>query len=336
MPVYNVEPYLRECLDSVLAQTRPSLEILIVDDGSTDGSGEICDEYARRDGRVCVFHTENNGLSCARNFALDRARGAYLAFLDSDDRMEPGALETLAAAAARYGADVAAGGVRAFWINRSAEIGTGGPPAVFEGEALAEQVVTMSRLLYAAWNKLYRAELFEGIRFPAGRIYEDVATVYRVLLRAERAVLVPEPLFDYRKRRGSLSHAHSAKNLADSWFAFHTKYNELTAAGFPVSAYPALLSNCLFAAERMWAFYDGLPAEGKRTLTGPMDEVQAFARAHGKEALRCRRISRKLRLLSPVLRVRSGAVFRLLNRAARRGAWFADDRREKPGDVLFP
>ena len=85
VPVYNVEPYLRKCLDSILAQTYRDLEILIIDDGSTDGSGRICDEYAGKDDRIKVFHTENHGLSAARNYALDRSHGDYIAFIDSDD-----------------------------------------------------------------------------------------------------------------------------------------------------------------------------------------------------------------------------------------------------------
>ena len=95
VPVYNVEPYLRKCLDSILAQTYRNLEILVIDDGSTDGSGRICDEYAGRDERIKVFHTENHGLSCARNLGLDNANGEWIGFVDSDDWIEPDMYEVL-------------------------------------------------------------------------------------------------------------------------------------------------------------------------------------------------------------------------------------------------
>ena len=104
VPVYNVELYLRKCLNSVVNQTYRDLEILIIDDGSTDGSGEICDEY-RKDERVRVFHTDNRGLSCARNLGLDNATGEWIGFVDSDDWIEPDMYEVLIRRAEETGAD---------------------------------------------------------------------------------------------------------------------------------------------------------------------------------------------------------------------------------------
>ena len=111
VPVYNVESYLRKCLDSILAQTYRDLEILVVDDGSTDGSGAICDEYAGKDDRIKVFHTENKGLSCARNLGLDSANGDWIGFVDSDDWIELDMYEVLLRKAEKTGADVVECGV---------------------------------------------------------------------------------------------------------------------------------------------------------------------------------------------------------------------------------
>ena len=336
IPVYNVKAYLRECLDSALAQTWPNLEILIVDDGSTDGSGNICDEYARRDARIRVFHTENGGLSCARNFALDRAGGEFLAFLDSDDVIEPNAIETLARAALRFDAGIAVCRIRNFCLNRQFDLGPDVTcPTVLEGDELTEQIASMDRIRYCVWNKLYRADLFAGIRFPAGRIYEDVSTVYRVVRRARRVVLLPDVLVDYRRRRSSLSNERSAKNLGDKWFAHFSKYNDLSGSGFPVADHPVLLAVCLSAAEQLWCAYAGLRKNEKAELAGALDEIRAFARAHLGEALRNRRIPVKIRLLSPALLLRRDAVFRLLHRLAARGNWFGG-RDPEPGDVFFP
>ena len=106
VPVYNVEPYLRKCLDSIVNQTYRDFEILIIDDGSTDGSGRICDEYAEKDSRIKVFHTENRGLSCARNLGLAEAKGEWIGFVDSDDWIEPDMYEVLIRRAEETGADV--------------------------------------------------------------------------------------------------------------------------------------------------------------------------------------------------------------------------------------
>lgn len=106
IPVYNVEPYLRKCLDSVVNQTYKELEIFIIDDGSTDGSGAICDEYVKADKRIRVFHTENRGLSCARNLGLDEVKGEWIGFVDSDDWIEPDMYEVLLTRAKETGADV--------------------------------------------------------------------------------------------------------------------------------------------------------------------------------------------------------------------------------------
>ena len=110
VPVYNVEPYLASCLDSIISQTYRELEILLIDDGSQDEIGKICDRYAASDERIRVFHTENKGLSAARNFGLDRAEGEYIAFVDSDDRIEPDMYDTLLVALIETGADAAACG----------------------------------------------------------------------------------------------------------------------------------------------------------------------------------------------------------------------------------
>ena len=112
VPVYNVEPYLRKCLDSILDQTYRDLEILIIDDGSTDGSGAICDEYAGKDDRIKVFHTENNGLSAARNLGLSKAQGKFVGFVDSDDWIEPDMFGVMHTRLNKSGADMCVSG---FW-----------------------------------------------------------------------------------------------------------------------------------------------------------------------------------------------------------------------------
>ena len=213
IPVFNVAPYLREALDSVIQQTYPQLEIIIVDDGSTDGSGEICDEYCS-DARVQVIHQENRGLSGARNAGLDRAAGEYIAFLDSDDAWHPDFIRKLLGAMENV--DIA---ICQYEVHRQ-KLETRGyiQPAAKKGfysrkealRALVERTINVS-----VWNKLYRKELWTEIRFPEGHNYEDIDTTYRVFDLCSRISFLDEPLYLYRKRPDSITQNGSRKNMED-------------------------------------------------------------------------------------------------------------------------
>lgn len=208
IPVYNVENYVRECLDSVISQTYSNLEILIVDDGSTDSSGAICDEYMGKDTRIKVFHKTNGGLSDARNYGIDRATGEYLSFVDSDDYISPIFIETLYKAISEGECSIVAlkGGTD-FWDG-----GTGPRLSTVAAECSVKYMNArdvLERMLYqdittGAPFKLYQFERGRDIRFPYGYLYEDVATTYKYLLRAERSAIVYGDLYAYRKRRNSI------------------------------------------------------------------------------------------------------------------------------------
>ena len=181
VPVYNVENYVAECITSLINQTYRNIEILLVDDGSTDKSGQICDSFANDD-RIRVFHTKNAGVSAARNYALDRARGDYIGFADSDDRAEPEMFETLLRCAEKSGADVALCG---FDREYPSGIRQSSRPPVYVEASGAEAVSTVFYeygLIYNyAWNKLFRREFFEsGFRFPVGFLYEDQYHAYTI------------------------------------------------------------------------------------------------------------------------------------------------------------
>ena len=224
VPVFNTRPYLRETLDSVVRQTYANLEILVVDDGSDDGSGEICDEYAK-DPRVLVIHQKNRGPSAARNSGLDRMSGEVVAFLDADDFFYPNMIQTLLAAMQRNNADIVVGGYdrRIFGIMR----GKGRREKVFafqQEELLSssEALVAMveGRLNKSVWNKLYARKLWNALRFPDGRMYEDVFTTYQVLGRAERIVTIPGTQMMYRIWAGSFTQNRSSRNLRDRMDAY--------------------------------------------------------------------------------------------------------------------
>ncbi len=198
VPVYGVEAYIERCLDSLLAQSYPHWEAILVDDGSPDRAGEICDAYARRESRFRVIHQANGGLSAARNSGLQQAKGQFVFFLDSDDWLHPHTLELLTDAATQNGAAMAMCNSRAEqeWIAPQA---LNDPPVcLLSGrEALLSLYREGGGRFVVSWGKLWRRELLNGLSFPTGRIHEDEATTYRLLYPLDRFALVEAPLYCY-------------------------------------------------------------------------------------------------------------------------------------------
>lgn len=209
VPVYKVEQYLPRCVDSLLHQTYENLEIILVDDGSPDRCGEICEEYARKDPRIRVIHKENGGLSSARNAGIDVARGEYLGFVDSDDWVEPEAYALMAEMAVEEKLPMVCGG-RYDVSSKITEKKIGLCPQlreVISGEELASRIFRWEHVDSAAGDKLYHRSLFAQIRYPFGRICEDVPTTYRLALTAGRVGMLDKPLYNYYHRPGSITMA---------------------------------------------------------------------------------------------------------------------------------
>ena len=215
VPVFNVKSYVSECVGSLCRQTYTNLEILLVDDGSTDGSGEVCDEYAGRDERIRVIHQANRGLSGARNTGLDNVQGEYIAFVDSDDLVSPNYVETLYELLMRYDADIAA----CAYIKVTTEQLTNIREKVLSLDNVREICMPSVKLLKqwhgkykqqetVAWNKLYCRDVWNGrkkIRFPEGRNHEDVLISHLVVQSVKTIVLTTEILYFYRIRKGSIT-----------------------------------------------------------------------------------------------------------------------------------
>lgn len=225
VPVYNVAAYLDHCVESALAQAYPKLEVLLVDDGSTDGSGALCDAWAARDARVRVVHQANRGLSEARNTLIERAAGELLMFLDGDDYLAPGIVERMYRAKAEHGAQLAC------CLIRRVRDGEGDAPLPGEPRAerlsreqALERMLRQSGITNSACAKLYDRALFSGVRYPAGELFEDLATTYRVMSRIERAALVRIEGYCYRARGGSIQRSpFSAAKRAELRFAREQK-----------------------------------------------------------------------------------------------------------------
>lgn len=218
VPVYGVENYLPKCLDSILAQSYSNLEILLVDDGSPDDSGKICDDYAARDSRIRVIHKPNGGLSSARNAGLEMATGDYVAFVDSDDYVEPDMYSSMLEMAIAQNVPLVCAG--RFDEDIAGNIVPGLCPVrdeVVTGKELVRRIFHWENLDAAAWDKLYRRELFRGIRYPEGMVSEDMPTTYRLALLAGKAALLSRPLYHYVHRENSITYN---LNITEKTFHF--------------------------------------------------------------------------------------------------------------------
>lgn len=215
IPVYQVEPYLKHCIESVINQTYCNLEIILVDDGSTDGSGEICDQYADKDNRIKVIHQENQGLSAARNCGIETAQGEYLSFVDSDDWIDARFIEAMYEISVKAGCDIVQCNFQNVINDCSEEDKREGNYTVYSPREFSIATYTLlSWKCNVAWNKLYKAFLFDGIRYPVGKFHEDEFTTYKLVWRANNIAVTNTKLYFYRQRTDSImGSAYSLKRL---------------------------------------------------------------------------------------------------------------------------
>lgn len=222
VPVYQVELYLERCIESILKQSVTNIEILLIDDGSRDGSAQICDRYEQIDMRIRVIHKENGGLSSARNCGLDHATGKYILFVDSDDWIEKSMLEELCFAAEYYGADIAEGGFTN--VYKDSSVNTSGDTGLYFVADSEETMLQELRWKYfkcVAWNKIYRRTLFDGLRYPVAKLHEDVFLTYQIFSKAKKSVYVDRNLYHYDQTRSDsiTGKKFSDKNLdtVEAW-----------------------------------------------------------------------------------------------------------------------
>ena len=220
VPVYNVEQYLENCIESILNQTFKDFELILVDDGSTDNSGKICDIYEKKDSRIKVIHKNNGGLSSARNTGLDIACGKYIGFVDSDDSIHPKMYEVLYNLIEKYKSDISCCNYKYTYdiSNQNHE------------ELNLNEVIEMSNIeaieklydkdlgvrLVVAWNKLYHKRLFDNIRYKVGRLHEDEFMAHRRLYNSKKITYVDNELYYYLQREGSIMSQISYKRKVDA------------------------------------------------------------------------------------------------------------------------
>lgn len=217
IPVYNVEKYLKKCLDSVINQTYRDLEIILVNDGSTDRSRDICMQYAKADPRILLLEEENLGLSAARNLGIDRATGEYITFVDSDDFIADNMLEVLALNIKKYFADVSMCDFCKVSENQKVQSSFSKKEIIQEID-LDEFPNCINKhysALVSAWGKLYRREIFREIRYPKGKLHEDEFILYDWVFQCKKIVYIKYSFYYYLQRDTGIMGNYGAQNVAD-------------------------------------------------------------------------------------------------------------------------
>lgn len=219
VPVYNVKEYVEKCIQSIINQRYAKIEVILVDDGSTDGSGEICNKYAQMDSRIVVIHQKNGGLSEARNSGLARARGAYIGFVDGDDWIHPQMYEIMLKILQTEGVDLVTCDFEQMdeeGFRRSVgekEV----PYSLMTGTEAMNDIETP---LVVAWNKLYKKEILKDIRYPKERLHEDEFIIHRVLRRCDKIAIIKVALYFYTVRPGSIVAKMTERRMRDALSAF--------------------------------------------------------------------------------------------------------------------
>lgn len=214
VPVYNVEQYVDKCINSIINQTYRNIEVIIVDDGSTDGSSFICEKYSKEDSRIEIIHKDNGGLSDARNRGIEISKGKYITFIDSDDYVDTDYIEVLYNAIKKYEADMSISTHKILFPNKTVN------KYPFE-EYISTKEDILDKLLYdegidtSVWGKLYKISLFKDIRFPRGRLFEDAATTYKLIDKSNRIAVYSKPTYNYVIRENSISNVGFSEKKLD-------------------------------------------------------------------------------------------------------------------------
>lgn len=305
VPVYNVTQYLPDCMNSIFAQNVADMEVILVDDGSTDNSGALCNQYTKKYGNVKVIHQKNAGLSAARNTGIEAAKGEFITFVDSDDMLEDGFISTALELAKTYQADfIAFSHVRCkaetqwpmICLSQSEDY----KPRVYD-----ERVQKMQKFLIGteigttAWAKVYRRELFETIRYPVGKYHEDVFTTYKVVDKAHRIVTTSQVGYLYRKSPNSITTSGFSMKRLDS------VEGKLQQLAFIQKNYPDLQKEAetgvIYACNQCMMLMAQAEYKNKETLEG----FQELYRKYGRSYLKAP-VSAKGKMLARVAMVNAG------------------------------
>lgn len=248
VPVYNVQKYLKKCVESILNQSYSNLEVILIDDGSTDESGQMCDKLRARDKRIKVFHQENKGLSAARNKGIELHTGRYLTFVDSDDYIAKSFIEDLYSIMIENDADLAMCLGQKFYEGEKPkkEVFEISLSEVYDSQNALESMLYRKKINSYAWGKLYKSELFNTVRFPEGVLFEDMCTLYKIYAISHKIVFNPARMYYYYQRRGSIVNSEFSKKKIEQ-IKISEDIIRFVHKNYP-TIYNAAVSKCFIAA----------------------------------------------------------------------------------------
>ena len=270
VPVYNVEKYLPQCLDSLIHQTLKEIEIILVNDGSTDNSEAICQDYAEKDNRIIVYSKTNGGLSDARNYGLQHASSKIVGFVDSDDYIDLDMFQVLLELKEKTNAEIAVGGVKMatndgeVYMVREVETEV----ALNRHDAM-EELLKSKRITNSVCNKIFDISLFEQIEFPVGKLYEDEYVTYKLFDRAETIAMTNQVFYYYRSSPNSITHKAFSEREFDRIYASEIKVDYIQQAYPDLVEYAQryLVYDCVMALSKMTEYkksYDKLTRDNIR------------------------------------------------------------------------
>ena len=321
VPVYNVQEYLARCVASIQNQTYQNTEIILVDDGSQDASGELCEQLAQNDSRIRVIHKENGGLSSARNAGIDTARGEYLSFVDSDDWVELEMLETMLETALQKQVKLVSCGrydVQSDTGVRSVGLCHKQPETVSVEEFL-RRIFIWDNCDFSACDKFYHRSLFETYRFPYGMRSEDVAVMYRIIDRTDRVALLDKPFYNYFHRPSSIT---TAVKVSDNTFHFLQHTQEILP--YIREHHPAIVDSARYFRFRALLFtLQSLELTDKETRQHYRDRMKECRTLLGRElpfVRSCAYASRREKIISLMIGANVYRLFHLVKGTMRKGS----------------
>ena len=296
VPVYKVEKELARCVESLLQQDYNNYEIILVDDGSPDRSGEIADQLAEQNPqRIRVIHQENRGLSGARNTGIRAAKGQYLSFIDSDDFIEPNMISLMVSELERTASNIAVCGRFDDYPDHSSESFTMDEVTVLSDEEAVKRILTWNQMDLSACDKLFKAGLWEDVTFPEGENNEDIRTVPKVIQKAGRLVHVAVPLYHYCHRAGSITTNYNTKKVQDFYRAI--QYMD----AFVDAYYPQIHTERVFYLNQSY-FYLIMICNRINDHSAERKVAEAYLRKNGRQQLFWKKLTKKERIVCALMR----------------------------------
>jgi len=285
VPCFQVEAYLKGCIESIMAQSFKDFEVILVDDGSTDSTGKMCDAYAEQYSAIRVIHKANGGLSDARNAGIEHSNGEYICFVDSDDTLHPDYLGILYRTLIDTDSDISVCAYREVYepYNGTTPI-SDMQTVTYSGKEAVRELILSDKLMNYAWNKLYKKELFSEVRYPVGKCWEDIGATYKLFEESSRVTYTNAPLYFYLRRKGSITASNNIRNFLDSYELLNERYCSLK------DRYPelcdALRTQLCVSSFNCWSFlvtYGDVVSEEDKALA---EKNIAFVNENGQAQLK--------------------------------------------------